>query len=145
VGSSPHPELAGLWPRFASLVYESILLFGLVFVPAYLFVALARDAQHGLLRLTFQLYLLAICGAYFIFCWTKGGQTLAMKTWHLRLQTDTGAMLAPGQALLRYLLAIPSVGLGFGLVWAFFDPDQQFLHDRLAGTRIVKETGHGPA
>ncbi|MGH8632154.1 MAG: RDD family protein [Burkholderiales bacterium] len=147
MGSSSRPaRLAGLWPRFASLVYESVLLFGVVFISAYLFVALARDAQHGLLRLTFQVYLLAICGAYFVFCWTRSGQTLAMKTWRLRLQTTAGARLAPGRALLRYLLAIPSVGLGLGLLWALVDPDRQFLHDRLAGTRIVKaeDAGRGP-
>jgi uncharacterized RDD family membrane protein YckC len=141
VGSSSHPEPAGLWPRFASLVYESVLLVGLVFVSAYLFVALARDAQQGFMRLAFQLYLLAICGAYFVFCWTRSGQTLAMKTWHLRLQTDQGAILAPRQAVVRYLLAIPSVGLGLGLFWALVDRDRQFLHDRLAGTRIVKDAG----
>ena len=137
--SSSRPALlAGLWRRLASLVYESILLFGLVFISGYLFVALARDAQHGLIRLTFQGYLLAVCGAYFVFCWSRSGQTLAMKTWRLRLQTDAGAKVAPGRALLRYLLAIPSVGLGLGLAWALVDRDRQFLHDRLAGTRIVR-------
>jgi uncharacterized RDD family membrane protein YckC len=131
-------RLAGLWPRFASLVYDSILLFGVTFISAYLFVALARDAQHGMLRFVFQIYLLSICGAYFVFCWTRGGQTLAMKTWHLRIQGADGHAVSPARALLRYLLAIPSVGLGFGLLWALADFDRQFLHDRLAGTRIVR-------
>jgi uncharacterized RDD family membrane protein YckC len=141
------PSTAGLWPRFASLAYEAILLFGVAFISAYLFVALARDAQHGLARLVFQIYLLAICGAYFVFCWTRSGQTLAMKTWHLRLETADGGRVRPAQALLRFLLALPSVGLGFGLLWAFLDRDRQFLHDRLAGTRIVnaEEAGQRPA
>ncbi len=130
--------MAGLWPRLASLVYDAILLFGVVFISTYLFVALARDAEHGLLRFVFQMYLIAICGTYFVFCWTRSGQTLAMKTWHLRLQTVGGGLLPPERALVRYLLAIPSVGLGLGLLWALVDPDRQFLHDRLAGTRIVR-------
>jgi uncharacterized RDD family membrane protein YckC len=129
---------AGLWPRFASLVYESILLFGLVFIAAYFFLAFARDAEQGLPRAIFQLYLLAVCGAYFVFCWRKSGQTLAMKTWGLRVQTRGGARLTVAQALLRYVLAVPSVGLGVGLLWAFVDRDRQFLHDRIAGTRIVQ-------
>ena len=135
---STDAKVAGLWPRFASLVYDSILLLGLMFISAYLFVALARDAQHGMLRFVFQIYLLSVCGAYFVFCWTRGGQTLAMKTWHLRIQSTDGHAVPRARALLRYLLAVPSVGLGFGLLWALADPDRQFLHDRLAGTRIVR-------
>lgn len=128
---------AGLWRRLAALAYDGVLLFGLVFIAGYLFIALARDAQSGALRLVFQVYLLAVSGAYFVFCWARTGQTLAMKTWGLRLVTIAGEPLSAPRALVRYLLAIPSVGTGLGLVWAIFDADRRFLHDRLAGTRIV--------
>jgi uncharacterized RDD family membrane protein YckC len=130
---------AGLWRRLASLLYDGVLLFGLVFVAGYLFVAFARDAQSGALRLVFQIYLLAVCGAYFVFCWVRTGQTLAMKTWGLRLVTGEGAAVAPLRALLRFLVAIPSIGSGLGLAWAFFDRDRCFLHDRIAGTRIIRK------
>lgn len=129
---------ARLWPRLASLAYESILLFGLLFVAAYLFVALTRDAQHGLVRAAFQLYLLTVCGIYFVYCWTRSGQTLPMKTWGLRVESREGGRLSFRQALIRYVVALPSVGTGLGLLWAVVDPERQFLHDRLAGTRIVK-------
>jgi uncharacterized RDD family membrane protein YckC len=129
---------AGLWRRLASLLYDGVLLFGLVFVAGYLFVALARDAQSGSLRLAFQIYLLAVCGAYFVFCWARSGQTLAMKTWGLRLVADGGGPVTPQRALLRFLVAIPSVCSGIGLAWALFDRDRRFLHDRLAGTRLVR-------
>lgn len=128
---------ARLWPRLASLAYEAILLFGLLFVAAYLFVALARDAQHGLVRAAFQLYLLVVGGIYFIYCWTRSGQTLPMKTWGLRVEQREGGRLSFRQALIRYLVAIPSMGTGLGLLWALVDPDRQFLHDRVAGTWIV--------
>lgn len=130
---------AGIWRRLASLVYDGVLLFAVIFVAGYLFVALARDAQSGPLRLSFQIYLLAVCGAYFIYCWVRSGQTLAMKTWGLRLVTADGKPVAPPRALLRYLLAIISVGSGLGLIWAVFDRESRFLHDRLAGTRIIQD------
>lgn len=131
-------EEAGLWRRLASLAYEAILLFGVVFVSAYLFIALARDAQAGPLHLVFQIYLLAVCAAYFVFCWSRSGQTLAMKTWGLRLVVaPSGGPVSPLRALLRYLLALASVCSGIGIVWALFDRERRFLHDRLAGTRIV--------
>ena len=66
--------------------------------------------------------------AYFLWCWLRGGQTLAMKAWHIRLVDVT-----PRKALLRFLLALPF--LPISILWALFDRDRQFLHDRLAGTR----------
>jgi uncharacterized RDD family membrane protein YckC len=124
--------------RLLSLGYEGVLLFGVLFIATYLFLGLARDAQSGLPRLVFQVYVLAVCGAYFVFCWARSGQTLPMKTWRIRLVTEQGKPLSISQALRRYLLAVPGVLSGIGVLWAFIDRDRQFLHDRLAGTRIVR-------
>jgi uncharacterized RDD family membrane protein YckC len=131
-------QLASLRVRLVSLVYECMLLFALLFVSSYLFLSLARDAQSGWPRVLFQVYLLFVCGLYFAFCWTRTGQTLPMKTWRLRLVAANGH--APGvvRACLRYLVAVPGMLLGISLLWAPFDRDRQFLHDRLAGTRIVR-------
>ena len=75
---------------------------------------------------------------YFVGFWTRKGQTLAMRTWRIRLENREGRAPRPAQALLRYLLCWPSFGLfGIGIFWAWLDPDRQFLHDRLAGTHIV--------
>ena len=131
-------RLAPLGLRLLSLAYEGVLLFGILFVASYLFVGLARDAQTGMPRLVFQVYVLAVCGAYFVFCWVRSGQTLPMKTWRIRLVTEQGKPLAVGRAFQRYLLAVPSVLSGIGLLWALVDRDRQFLHDRLAKTRIVR-------
>ena len=61
-----------------------------------------------------------------------------MKTWKLRIANPDGSPLRPTQALLRYLAAWPSVVVfGLGLFWALIDKDGQYLHDRIAGTRIV--------
>ena len=85
-----------------------------------------------------SLCLFLVLAVYFAWCWTHGGQTLAMRAWRLRVVTRTGRAVNPTQALLRFLLAWPSLGIfGIGLIWALVDPEKQFLHDRLAGTRIV--------
>ena len=131
-------QLASLRMRLVSLVYEGILLFAVLFVSSYLFLSLARDAQSGLARVIFQIYLLSICGAYFVFCWARTGQTLPMKTWHMRIVTAEGGTLSKGRAFRRYLLAIPGMLSGISLLWAPLDRERQFLHDRLAGTRIVR-------
>jgi uncharacterized RDD family membrane protein YckC len=130
--------LASLRLRLMSLMYEGILLFAVLFVSSYLFLSLARDAQSGLPRALFQIYLLSVCGVYFVFCWTRGGQTLPMKTWRMRIVTQDGRALSVASALRRYLFAIPGMLSGISLLWAPFDRERQFLHDRLAHTRIVR-------
>ena len=131
-------QLASLRLRLVSLIYEGILLSAVLFVSAYLFLSVARDAQSGLPRAVFQIYLLSVCGAYFVFCWARTGQTLPMKTWRMRIVTEAGDGLSVATAFKRYLLAIPGILSGASLLWAPFDRERQFLHDRLAGTRIVR-------
>lgn len=76
---------------------------------------------------------------YFVWCWLNGGQTLPMKTWKLQLVATDGTAVRPLQAVLRYLAAWPCISLlGIGIFWALVDRDRQFLHDRLAGTRIIR-------
>lgn len=136
-GAAPLP-LASLRVRLLSLFYEAVLLLAIVFVSSYLFISLARDAQTGWPRLVFQVYLLAVCGAYFMFCWMRSGQTLPMKTWRLRLVMPSGNPVSAAAALKRYLVAVPAMLAGIGVLWAFFDRERQFLQDRIAGTRIVR-------
>ena len=77
---------------------------------------------------------------YFVWCWLNGGQTLPMKTWKLRITNSDGSRLRPTQAILRYMAAWPSILLGgIGLFWAVVDKDKQFLHDRIAGSRIISQ------
>jgi uncharacterized RDD family membrane protein YckC len=113
--------------------YEAILLFGVGFFAAWLFFFASggRDATHGWERYVLQLFILAVFAAYFLWCWLRGGQTLAMKAWHVRVVEIT-----PRKALLRFVLAF--LLLPVSIPWALVDRDGQFLHDRLAGTRLVQ-------
>ena len=86
------PQLAGIWRRLAALAYEAVLLFAIVFIAAYLFVALAGKTPQGMLRWFFYLYLLCVAGAYFVFCWVRSGQTLAQKAWGLRITAIDGTL-----------------------------------------------------
>jgi uncharacterized RDD family membrane protein YckC len=143
------------------MLYESMLLFGVLFISGYLFSTLTQQ-RHGLyLRGALEAWLFLVLAAYFSWFWVHGGQTLAMKTWRIRVERVDGKPLPAWQALLRYLLAwlwfIPGLLLawlvnakGWMLVvlpaasmiaWAmtmYLGPDRQFLHDRLARTRLVR-------
>ncbi|KVE29749.1 hypothetical protein WS67_00545 [Burkholderia singularis] len=146
--------------RLAALVYESLLLFGVVFLAALAF-GIVFQQHNGLdHRRLLAAWIALVAGAYFVWFWTHGGQTLPMKTWRLRVETAGGAPLSFGRAIARYALGwlwfLPPLALhplaGFPLprtlaaaaVWfalwvlaARVHPSRQFPHDRLAGTCIV--------
>ena len=113
------------------MAYEAVLLFAVAFFAAWVFFFASGggDATTGSLRHGLQLFIAAVFAAYFLWCWLRGGQTLAMKAWGIRLVDVT-----PRKALLRFLLLML---LPVSSAWALFDRDRQFLHDRLAGTRLV--------
>ena len=146
------------------MTYEAVLLFGVVFVTGYAVLALAgwtyplQPAQ----RWTLQAVLFVALGVYFVYCWVRAGQTLAMKSWRLRVVDRDGSLLSVPRAMLRYLLAwslfapgllvIALTGIG-GLssllillasllamvALARLDPRRQLLHDRLLGSRVIRE------
>lgn len=136
--AAPEP-LAGLWPRFGAMVYEGVLLVGIVFIGSWVYLKLFGDASHGIARHVYQGYLAVLCGVYFVYCWRRTGQTLGMKTWGLRLVRVDGARVTLGRAIARYALALAGlVAGGVGFLWVVVDRDRQFLHDRLLSTRIVR-------
>lgn len=133
---------AGFARRLLALFYEALLLVALLLFGSLPFAMLAHGADPLVARPLFQLYLVAIAAAYFTWQWRHGGQTLPMKTWRLRLVTRGGAPLGTQHALRRFLFALPgTLLLGAGFLWALVDREGQFLHDRLAGTKIVKDEG----
>ncbi len=120
------------------MVYESLLLVGVAFFAALLFLGASGASPSEWTRHAFQVYLFFVIGLYFVASWRRGGQTLAMKTWKLRLVGADGARITLRQAMLRYVCAWPCLLLGgIGILYAPFDRQRRFLHDRLAGTRVV--------
>lgn len=133
------PECAGLRRRLASLLYESLLVLGVLSVGFMLpHLALGMGVGIVLPGAVLAIHIFLVLGAYFIWYWRRSGQTLAMQTWKLRLVARDGTPPTTGQLVLRYCLCWPSLLFyGAGLLWALLDRDRQFLHDRLSGTRII--------
>lgn len=146
------------------MVYESLLLFGIVFIAGWIFDTLTESRHALTLRHSRQAWLFLIIGAYFTFFWCRAGQTLAMQTWRIRLVATSGGAIAErvplSRGVMRYLLAwlwflpalvidsvfglkgwpsisVITVGMLIWLATVRINPDRQFLHDRLAGTRLV--------
>lgn len=148
--------------RMACWLYEGMLLFAVVFVAGWLFSTLgqmrnAMDERRHLL----QGFLFIVFGIYFSWFWARG-QTLAMKTWRIRIVDRAGQPITQARAMLRYALAwgwfLPPLAVSWALnlggaqaavlllgwiaVWALlsrFHRQQQFLHDALSGTWLIHE------
>lgn len=145
----------------AAFLYEGVLLFGVLMISGWLYSTLTqmRDARVGTLGL--QLFLLLTLAVYFCWFWVHGGQTVAMRAWHVRVVDRHGAPLSQWRALARFAAAwlwfAPAlltlllsglhsgaaitltlmVGVGAYAALTRLHPDRQFLHDALCGTRLI--------
>lgn len=157
-GASQVPSVAR---RLAGFLYEGVLLFGIVWLVGIVYgvVTNQRHALQGAAGL--QATLFVVLGLYFVHFWSRHGQTLAMRTWRLRLQGPGGKPPSALRAASRYLLAwlwflpalaivsfsgltggaavtvVVSAGVLAYAALARLRADRQFLHDVVCGTRIV--------
>ena len=149
----------GLRRRLACLVYEGLVLFGLLLVPGALGAALTAAGLAAPPVLLGAVSVL-LFGAYFVGFWSARGQTLSMQTWRIRIEAADGRPPGRGRALARYLagyvwvlpaLALATINgwsmrttlgavavgiIGYALL-ALLHPQRQFWHDALCGTRLV--------
>jgi uncharacterized RDD family membrane protein YckC len=125
--------------RLASGVYELLISIAIAMVATVPFVVLVGDASSGWRRHALQAWIVVVLGLYYTWFWTRGGQTLPMRTWHMRLvRASDGGPVNPGRAAHRFAIAVlGGLAAGLGFAWALVDRDGQFLHDRLAGTALV--------
>ena len=118
--------------------YESLLLIAVLFLAGFLFITLTDYPRRPDLRPALQIFLLGVAGGYFAWFWYKSGQTLAMKTWRIKVEDYDGRLLSFPYALLRFALAFTGLMLaGLTIWWALLDQEGQFLHDRLLKSRLV--------
>ncbi len=130
---------ASLWRRLGAIVYDSLLILALLFLATIPFIAI-RDGEpvEASGNLPYQLTLATVVFVFFVGFWSRGGRTLGMQSWGLRVETDSGQIPTVMQASLRFFVAILSwLPLGLGYLWQLWDKDQLTWHDRLSSTRLV--------
>ncbi|MCP4992789.1 MAG: RDD family protein [Gammaproteobacteria bacterium] len=139
-------EHTGLLRRLGAMLYDSILILGLI-VFVMILISIGRgmllgwdnfDAnglrQHPLYIAT----LLAVPALFYFWFWSHGGQTLGMKAWRLTLTDVLGKPPAAKALLLRLLASIISwVPCGLGFLWSLIDREKLTWHDRLSATRLI--------
>lgn len=142
--STTAPSTAALvgW-RLLALLYDLFPALGLWFAVGALAVLLNGgepvygDTLAGWLEM---LALWLVTGAYATISWRRGGQTLGMRAWRVRVVTAAGNPPSWRSLLVRYAvgtLSLLAAGLGFW--WAWIDRDRLTWHDRASGTRVRRE------
>jgi uncharacterized RDD family membrane protein YckC len=145
VQASYHAPTAGVLRRLAAGCYDALLLGALWMTVTLVIVAVRGGEPVPAGEPGYQLLLLLMAALFFITSWLRGGQTLGMRAWRLRVERESGEAMDARTGIVRFLGGILSVATGgIGLLWLWVDRDELTWHDRLAGTRVVllpKERG----
>lgn len=135
---------ASLLLRIAAGIYDLFPLAALWMVTA----GVALLAVHGEVdlahpslgwRVGLRGALIAVTAAYFVISWAKGGQTIGMRAWRLRIVDRDGRALGWARAVVRFLVACVSLlALGIGFAWCLFDRQKRGWHDIAAASVLVR-------
>nr|WP_298250045.1 RDD family protein [uncultured Halomonas sp.] len=138
---------AGLGRRLGAMLYDAFLVIAIWLLVAGLHLLVVRHlvglpaeavGVGGAQVASLRLIMLASAFAFFAFFWCRGGMTLGMQAWRLRVQTRDGGTMSLRQAMTRYLVAWLSVAaLGLGYLWVLFDAERRSWPDIASGTRVV--------
>ncbi len=132
------PPPPGLFRRLGALVYDAVLLAGVLFAATLAILPLRGGVAFHPHDPVYLAYLLGVGFVFFGWFWTHGGQTLGMRAWKIRLVAGGGAPLTWKHAALRYVCAWVSLGLfGLGYFWVWIDRHKRGWHDLASGTRVV--------
>ena len=132
-----------MWRRLAALCYDLLLLAALVVCFTLAVLALRRGAAVPPGTWWFPAALVGVAAAFFSGFWARGGQTVGMRTWRIRVVRADGRPLVWPRAIARFgaglLSALPA---GLGLWWSVLDEHKRGWHDRLTDTRVVRVRAH---
>ena len=128
---------ASLGRRFGAIIYDSLLVFALMFLGTLPFIAMRAGEPVAAGNPLHQLSMVLIAYAFFAGFWWRAGRTLGMQSWGLQLETLDGVKPSLARASLRFLSALLSwLPAGLGFWWQLWDHNNLCWHDRMSGTRL---------
>lgn len=138
------PSNATFLRRLGAMTYDALLLFALLMVAALPVVLIAGPDSNFVKSPLYSLYLYGVTFVFFGWFWTRGGQTLGMRSWKIRVLRNDNRPLGWDSALMRFLLATVSLTLlGIGFLWILFDKDNLAWHDQLSKTHVIHDPKFG--
>lgn len=134
---------ASLTRRLAALLYDGLVILALYILLGGLLVTAISELQGSeqLVRLSpamVMTLLFSFCFLYYNHSWRRGGQTIGMKAWRIRLVSVDGQPLRLSHSMLRVGTGFFSLVIGgLGFWWALFDKQQRSWHDMASLTKVV--------
>jgi uncharacterized RDD family membrane protein YckC len=140
VNPAPQPHTrCSLGRRLLAMIYDAVIVTGLLLVAAALASPLDSGNQQALRDPVFTLYLAGVWYAYLAWCWQRGGMTLGMRAWRVRLRTDEGGPMDWRASSLRFGVSLISAAcLGLGFAWSLFDRSRRCWHDMASGSGLYR-------
>lgn len=144
------PESCSLLRRLGVMLYDALLLTGILLFAILLFLAITgqlgnmeegvpMEVRNPGIRLGMQLYILTIAVGFYAGFWHKTGRTLGLQTWKLRVETMDGDRLSWSASILRFFVGVLSLlSGGLGFLWMYTNADRRTWHDLATNSRIVK-------
>jgi len=156
---------AGFLRRVGAFLYDILLLMAIIVIAGFVALPFTGGEAPSPGNPFYQTYLFVICYIFFAWFWTRGGQTLGMRAWRLRVQNEDGSTINLSQALLRFMAGIAtSILLGIGIyllksepmsvrfiggvaalillllsfLWIFIDKKKLAWHDHFSSCKVVE-------
>ncbi len=128
-----------LMRRFGAMLYDFFLLLTAIFVASFIIVIPTGIKPEDPYFFLFQAYIFFIAYLFFAWFWTRGGQTLGMRTWKIKLVNEDGSLVTWRTALLRFAMAMLSwCAFGLGFLWSLWDKQHRTWHDIISKTHLIR-------
>jgi uncharacterized RDD family membrane protein YckC len=128
-----------LFRRLAIIVYDSMVVVALLMLGTMLAMLAGFGGRTAMKDPVYTGFLLLVWFLYLAWCWHKGGMTVGMRAWRVRIEDKNGNRPDWGISALRFLVSLLSAAVaGLGFLWSLFDKDKRCWHDILSGTRLVR-------
>jgi len=128
----------GIFKRLAIIIYDALLLIAVLFLATLVLLPFQADNIFEPNSWQFSLYLLFVSFLFYSWFWTRGGQTLGLLAWKLRVVNKEGRSISWRQAAIRFSVAILSWGIcGLGFFWVLFNKERLTWHDIVSKTHLA--------
>lgn len=140
IESGPAPgRPCGLLRRLAIIIYDAVVVIALLMLAAFVAMLAGFPNRTALKDPAYTLYLLLVWFVYVTWCWQKGGMTLGMRAWRVRIVNNDGNRPGWKHCTIRFAMSLVSAAaVGAGFFWSLFEPHGRAWHDTISSTRLTR-------
>jgi uncharacterized RDD family membrane protein YckC len=123
----------------AIMVYDFFIVISLLMLATMLAMFAGFGDRTAMQDPVYTAYLFSIWFFYLTWCWHKGGMTVGMRAWRVKIEDENGNLPGWGKSTIRFLAALLSAAaIGIGFAWSLVDSRKRTWHDLLSGTRLIR-------